>query len=217
VDDPAPGQQQLFEVAPGLPARLSIEGRMPQYEDVVLTAEQVEEAKREWPTKTIYRRGPDGRKVVDRVVELTEREQISRMKTRILTKLRHEVVVDPVTGQRAFGGVQRGNGTIKKKRLDEQLVEAADRRQQEISDAFFAPLSPDNPAMDRHKAALNISREAREIRKLELAEDDLERASDDEVRREAAKVIAEMFRNGELKPDDLADIISISDADVIEA
>lgn len=193
--EPDPDQLQLIQVAPELPSRIAA-GELPRYEDIVLTAEQVEAARAEWPDKK-------------------PTQQAAFMKMRILAKLRHEIVADPVTGRRAFGGVQPGSGTPKKKRLDEQLVEAADRRVQEIIDAAFAPLSPDNKDLfARHKAAMNISKEAREIRKLELAEDDLERADNVEVKNLAVGVIADLIRSGELKLEDLS--ASIIDADVVE-
>ena len=65
----------------------------------------------------------------------------------------------------------------------------------------------------RVSTASKITREAREVRKLQIVEDELERAGADEIRREAAKVLAQMVRSGELKA---SDVLDISDADVVE-
>lgn len=187
-----PGQTQMLTIEATVPARLERRG-VPRYEDVVLTAEQVEEAAREWPNKS-------------------STQQIHYMRSRIFAKLRHSIVLDPVSGTRAFGGVQAGQGA-KKKRIDESLVAAADDRVQEIIDAAFSPLSPGNPSMDRHRAALNIAREAREVKAMQIQEDELAKSSGEDLAVEAASIVAAMIRNGDL---DLNDLSVMVDAQVVD-
>lgn len=188
---PDHSQEQLFSVEPAVPLRLQ-HGGLPTYADVVLTADQVREAQETWPDRT-------------------EREQERNMKMRVLNQMRHEIIVDPATGRRAFGGAQDTRPKAKK-RVDESLVEAADARVQEIVDAAFSALDPRNSPEVRHKAAMNITKEAREVRKHQIEEDELERSSNDEVKLEAARLLADMMRKGELKPADF----DLTDADVVE-
>lgn len=192
-DEPLPGQMQLVSVAPRIPNRAGENG-VPRYEDIVLTAEQVDEARATWP-------------------DAAPGHQLHWMKSRILVKLRHEVVVDPMTGRRAFGGPQPGS---KPKRIDESIVEAADNRRQELIDAAFAPINGGAGVtpMDRHRAALNIAREAREVRAMEMQEDELAKASGEDLEREVAKLLLEQIRSGKL---DLASISGFADADVVES
>lgn len=187
-----PGQTQMLTIEATVPARLEQRG-VPNYWDIVLTAEQIEEAAREWP-------------------DVSQKRQLHYMRSRIYAKMRHSIVLDPVTGTRAFGGVQAGQGA-KKKRVDESLVAAADSRVQEIIDAAFSPLSDKNPAMDRHRAAMNLAREAREVRAMEIQEDDLAKSSGEDLAVEAASIVAAMIRNGAL---DLNDLSVMVDAQVVD-
>lgn len=187
--DPIEGQQALFEVEQSLSPAFHA-GKVPRYKDIALSPTEIEEAREEWP-------------------EATEKQQVSRMKMRKLMRLQHEIVVDPATGRRYVGGPQPQTKAAQR-RVDAALIEAADERIDEIRNAMFAPLSPKNPDMDRHRAAVNIVRETREARKHEMAEDELDGASDAEVRDLAMGIIREMFQGGDL---DLAQII---DADVVE-
>lgn len=187
-------QTSLFDAPPAqLPARLTSGTDLPRFADVVLTPEQEVEAAERWP-------------------DASKKKQIVNMKHSIVATLRHKIVADDGTGRRVFGGPQPGSG--RPKRLDETLVAAAESRQKEIIDAAFAPLSPGNPAMDRHRAAMNLAREAREVREQERRDDELDGASKDDLIKGATAVIAELLRSGEISVDDLDRIV---DADVVDA
>lgn len=194
MSDPIPGQMQLISVEADQPMRLKA-GGVPEYTDIVLTAEQMDAAKVEWP-------------------DAHPNHQIHYMKSRILAKMRHECVIDPVTGRRFFGGPQGGGR--KNKRIDESIVEAADTRRQELIDAAFAPINGGVGVtpMDRHRAALNIAKEAREVRAMEMAEDDLSKASGEDLQREVAKLLLEQIREGKL---DVSSLSGIVDANVVES
>jgi hypothetical protein len=192
-----PGQQSFFSMDPSPPQNSVGEVRIPAYQDIVLTEQQVEEARREWPEKS-------------------ENQQIHFMKSRVLVQLRNQVILPD--GRRAFGGAQRNQEQIeRKKRLDEALVAAAEERQQEIIDAAFAPLAPGNDVMDRHKAAITLAREAREVRRMEMEEDALEGASEEDLARIVAKELAKALRTGQIES--LSSLLAageITDATVID-
>ncbi len=193
-DEPGDDQLALLDAGePSLPDRVVNGVAVPELKDVVLTPEDLARAAERWPDASPARQ------------RLWQRQSI-------LAKLRHEVVVDPTTGRRAFGGVQPGSG--RKKAMGDSLVAVADSRLKEIMDAIFAPLSPQgNDPMDRHKAGINILREVRKDRELDLREDELDRASREDLVREAATILAEMESNGEI---DLSDPGAILDATVVE-
>lgn len=217
--DPIPGQTQLFSVEATVPKGLP-PGKIPQYEDVVLTEEQIEEAKREWPSRPVYKRdnsgqkvrGPHGKYIVAYTVPMTEAEQIRNMKCRVLNKMRHEVMLDPVSGRRAFGGVQPGAGP--KKRADESLVEAADNRIDELIDAAFSSVTPGNGNTNevRHKSAMNIIKVAQNLKKIQMTDKELDKASGEELANLAAEILAQAVRDGKLDKD----AFDLPPADVIE-
>ncbi|MBA2724711.1 MAG: hypothetical protein H0U53_01870 [Actinobacteria bacterium] len=117
---------------------------------------------------------------------------------------------DDPTGQRKkFGGRQPGGGAHVNKRAGIALVEAAQGRQKELIDAAFAPIGPRNDPMDRHRAAMNIYKQEREERAMEIVEDEYARKTNEEVTREAAALFAEMFRNGEISLSDIVDATAV--------
>ncbi len=177
---------------PSLPDRVVNGGAVPEYGDVVLTPEDLVAAAERWP-------------------DASPAKQRHWMKQSVLAKLRHQVVVDSTSGRRAFGGVQPGSG--RKKAMGDSLVAVADSRLKEIMDAIFSALDPKLAPEIRHKAGINILREVRKDRELDLKEDELDRASREDLVREAAIIMAEMARNGEI---DLSDPEAILDAQVVE-
>lgn len=193
ASDDLPDQQGLFDAPnPQLPERVARVQDMPQYADIVLTDEDIKAADERWPDASPLMR-------------------LHWKKQSILATLRHQIVADPETGQRLFGGVQPNSG--RKKRMDEKLVDACDSRQKEIIDAAFAPLGPGNPAMDRHRAAMNLTREAREVREQERKDDELDRSSKEDLIAEAAPIIAQMIRDGSISLNGSGEIV---DAEAVE-
>lgn len=188
------GQESLFEQPqPQLPARLSHPQEVPRYEDVVLTDEDLRAAAERWP-------------------DASEALRRHWKKQSILATLRHRVVVDPATGRRSFGGVQPNTG--KKRAMGDSLVEVAEERRSEIMDALFAPLDPKgNTPMERHKAAATIIREVRKDREVDLREDELARASREDLEREGASILADMIRSGQITINDDGDVV---EAEVVE-
>jgi hypothetical protein len=217
--DPFPGQGQLFSVEATAPNGL-LPGTLPRYEDVVLTAAQIEEAKELWPSRVVYKRGPDGKKlrgergkfIVDHTIETTPAEQIRNMKCRVLNKMRYEIEADSVTGRRAFGGPQLNTAGKAKKRADESLVEAADNRIDELIDAAFSSVSPDNSNEVRHKSAMNIIKVAQDLKKIQMTEEELDKASGEQLENLAAEILAQAVRDGKLTTADF----NLTEADVVE-
>lgn len=192
MTEPRPGQSQLFAIEPTSKARWSAEN-LPRYEDVVLTAEQIDQAALEWPDKT-------------------PGQQVAYMRKRVHNKMLHEIIVDPTTGRRALGGPQRGTAGKEKKRLDEMMVEEAENRSREITDALFSALERGVDPAVRHKAAINIMREARAVHEQNQKDDELERASKEEIMDLAVDLLARAVRSGDLSPTDF----NLTEADVIE-
>lgn len=195
--DPIPGQMSLVDVQPVDRAKALPPGKVPVYEDVVLTAEEMEEAKERWP-------------------DATPKNQIHYMRMKIWGQWRHSIIIDEKTGRRAFGGPQPRYRDKEKRRIDEQIVEAADDRSGEIIDAVFSALDSRNSDEVRHKAGVNIAKLAIETKRVQIKEDALERASAADLKIEAAKAIVEMLKRGEL---DMSDIEGLVDgtAEEIEA
>jgi hypothetical protein len=224
--DYTPGQSQLFEVEP-TSQRWSAEN-LPRYEDVVLTPEQVEEAERLWPSYTVYRKGPDGKRVktpggrfvVEKVVETTEAQRLAYMRKRVHNRMLNEIVVDPISGRRALGGPQRGTAGKEKKRLDQMMVEEAENRSREITDALFSALEKGVDPAVRHKAAVNIMREARAVHEQAQKDDELERASGEDLARLAAETVLSMVSQGKISSELLSSLIPslgpIVDAEAVE-
>lgn len=165
-----------------LPAELPKEP--PKYADIVLTPEQEREAREQYP-------------------DVSEKQAIHRKKLSVLATLKHQYV-DPTTGRAVFGGPQPNSGRKATKRIGEALVEAAQGRHKEIVDAAFAPISQGNDPMERHKAAMNIVKHEREQAKLDMAEDEFARKSEDEVRGDAVNLFVKMVMNGDLSLADIA-------------
>lgn len=151
-------------------------------DEIDLTPEQVAEAAQRWP-------------------QFSAARQAQYMRMSILAHIKHQQVVDPETGRRAFGGPQPGGGPHKNKRIGQALLDEAQSRHREIINAAFAPLGPGNTPMDRHKAAMNIARHELLERQQEIIDDEYARKSDDEIRVEAAKLLASMIRAGQLDKD----------------
>ena len=217
MSDIVPGQRQLFAAEPSA-QRFSAEN-IPKYEDVVLTAEQIEQAALEWPTRPVYRKvngkrvkDENGKDIVEKWVPTTQEQQIASMKMRVLNQMRHEIILDPITGRRAFGGVQRGSGGPKKKRLDEMLIDEAESRSRDITDALFSALERGVDPAVRHKAAINIMREARAVHEQAQRDDELDRASKEEIMDLAVSILTGAVRSGDLSPADF----DLTEADVIE-
>jgi hypothetical protein len=199
MGDYTPGQSQLFEVEP-TSQRWSAEN-LPRYEDVVLSSEQVEQAAREWPDKT-------------------PGQQVAFMTKRVHNKMLHEIVVDPISGRRALGGPQRGTAGKEKRRLDQQLIEEAENRSREITDALFSALEKGVDPAVRHKAAVNIMREARAVHEQAQKDDELERASGEDLARLAAETVLSMVSQGKISSELLSSLIPslgpIVDAEAVE-
>ncbi len=189
-------QPSLFD--PGAPriAEKHTDGSvMPTYHDVVLTPEDEAAAAERWP-------------------DVSEKMRLHYMRQSILAKLRHQFAAQDGTGRRIFGGPQPGAGR-KKAALGNSLVDEAANRQREIMDAVFAPLSPNgNTAIDRHKAAINIIREVRKDREVDMRADELERASREDLIKQTSEILAEMVRNGDISLDDTGQIV---DAEAVDA
>lgn len=166
-----------------LPATLPSEP--PKYADIELTPTQLEEARAEYP-------------------ELSDKARIHRKKLSVLAKLKHQYV-DPATGRAAFGGPQPNSGRRATKRIGEAIVEAAQSRHKEVVDAVFAPIDANSGAdpMQRHKAGMNIAKHEREERLLDMAEDEFARKTEDEVRNDAATLLAKLVMSGKLSMDDI--------------
>lgn len=143
----------------------------------------------------------------------TPRMQKYRVRQAIWARIQHRKPHPDDPGRRLLGGPQPGSGPKMRRRTGQALVEEAQKRQKEVIDAAFAPLAEDVDPMQRHKAAMNIVRNEREERVLDIAEDEYARKTTDEIRREAAQVLADMVRDGEIK---IEEIIDIDPADVQE-
>ncbi len=192
---PEPEQAQpLFDAgAPQLPERVSSGNVIPKLSDIVLTPEDEAKAAERWP-------------------DATEKKRNLYMRQSILATLRHRLPAQDGSGRRMFGGPQPGSGR-KKAELGNSLVDAATSRLPEILDALFSPLGPGNDNNDRHKAAVNIIREVRKDREADMRADELERASKEELVKEAAAILAEMARNGDIQIGADGQIV---DADVVD-
>jgi hypothetical protein len=198
-DDHASPEEQdqtpaLFDAGtPQLPERVASGNVVPKLSDIVLTPEDEAKAAERWP-------------------DASEKKRQLYMKQSILATLRHQLPAQDGSGRRMFGGPQPGAGR-KKAELGNTLVDEANKRHDEIMNALFAPLSPGNPVMDRHKAANNILREVRKDREADMRADELERASKEELVKEAAAILAEMARNGDIQIGADGQIV---DADVVD-
>lgn len=147
---------------------------------IELTPEQIEEARERWP-------------------ECSEAEQGRRMMLSIRARAKHEEIVDPATGRRAFGGPQPGSGRKPKKRVAEKIAELAQgERQKEVIDALFSGLDKKNsPAVRAATASKIISVEHQE-RELQLKEDEFQGMPKDELKRLVAAGFMRMIERGEM-------------------
>lgn len=166
--------------------------------EIVLSSQLLDYARRRWP-------------------DASARMQQYRVRQAIWAKIQHRKEHPDGTGRRLLGGSQPGSGRKPTKAIGTALVEAAESRQKEIIDAAFAPLSPENDNLfERHKAAMNIAKHAREEAREAREADDYARKTDDEIRRETARMFAEMIRSGELSVDDIIDGTAVELADDVK-
>lgn len=154
--------------------------------DIALTVPLLNYARRRWP-------------------DASEKMQHYRVRQAIWAKFKHRQEHPDGSGRKLLGGPQPGSGRKPTKAIGAALVEAAEQRHKEIVDAAFSALSPDNDPAVRHKAAMNIAKHAREEAREAREADDYARKTDDEIRRETARMFAEMIANGELSVDDIID------------
>jgi hypothetical protein len=142
--------------------------------------------------------------------------QAYRMRQSIWVRFEHQKPHPEDPNRRRLGGPQPNSGRRVNKRLGEALLEEAQRRQKEVIDAAFAPLSEDNDDWVRHKAAMRLAEHEREERKMEIIEDDYARRTDDDIRKEAAAVFLEMLASGEISLEDLSAGTVDGDAEEVE-
>lgn len=182
-----------------LPEELMPASQPPTFKDIEITPELHAYALDRWPD------------VSDSMRAFRVRQTIW---TRFMAMLPHPD--DP--SRRKVGGAQPGSGG-RTKRIGTTLMEAVRERQDEIVNAAFSAIDDKNDPGLRHKAAMNLAKLEREERMLEMAEDEHARKSAEELQREAAAMIAEMVRKGDVNLNDIiqgsATEVSTSDADVV--
>jgi hypothetical protein len=147
---------------------------------IELTPEQIEQARERWP-------------------DLDETEQKRRMTLSLRAKAKHDEIVDPETGRRAFGGPQPGSGRKPKKRVAEKIAELAQgERQKEVIDALFSGLHQDNSPAIRAATAAKIIGVEHQERELQLKEDEFQGMPKDELKRLVAAGFMRMIERGEM-------------------
>lgn len=209
------GPSQVVTCAGARYASLSMAEKLPIPDDL-LPAEppereaeiEVTEQHMEWARK----RWPDA----------SDRQRSNWVRKSIMTKMmgRRQHPDDP--NRSLFGGAQPRSGPKPMKALGARLVEEAESRYNELRDALWAPIPLGSQAsdMERHRAADVIIKHVREEKKELREADAYARLTDDEARREYAKMLAEMVKTGDLSMDDImasvVDGSAVEDADVID-
>lgn len=147
---------------------------------IELTSDQLAEAAERWPDES-------------------EGEQRRRMMLSIRAKAKHEIIADPATGRRVFGGPQPNSGRKSKKRAAETIADLAQGdRQKEVIDALFSGLAPSEDAAVRVRTAAKIVEIERDERELQLREDEFTGMPKDELQRLLANGLARMIERGEI-------------------
>lgn len=159
----------------------------PTFQDIVIDERHRRYAAQRWPSESL-------------------KMQEVRVKQAIWARVRHRQPHPDDPNRRLLGGPQPNSGPKVTKRTGQAIVEEAQKRQKEITDAVFAPLAESNDPMIRHKAAMNIAKHERDERAMDITEDEYARKTTDEIRREAAQMFAQMVRSGELSLEDIVDI-----------
>lgn len=136
--------------------------------------------------------------------EASEKMQAYRMRQSIWVRFQNRKPHPEDPGRKLLGGAQPGSGR-KRAPIGRAIVEHFEARTKEVLDAIAAPLDPhsDATSMERHRAGMNIAKHAREEQKEQREADDYARKTDDEVKLEFARMLADMVRNGELSADDI--------------
>lgn len=126
--------------------------------------------------------------------------EIKRTRTE-MARARHQVVVDDETGERMFGGPQKGSGARSKRKLVEAIADLANNdRQKDVIDALFAPLASDNLAV-RGKGAERIV-------KIMADHEEQQRRDRDELRSLSKDELKTMLIEGILSSGMAPDLIS---------
>lgn len=146
----------------------------------------------------------------------SERMQAYNVRRVIWAKFLHRRTHPDDPDRKMLGGPQPGAGRKPTKALGAAIVEAAESRRKEIEDAVFSPLARGNDPIDRHKAAMNILKHAREERREDREADEYARKTDEEARREFAQMLAEMIRNGDLSEEDLKNVVDSTAVEIPE-
>jgi hypothetical protein len=156
----------------------------PAYADIVLTKEHEQEMRASWPDKT-------------------EAAQRHNMKMRIRVQAMHRIKRND--GTRYFGGPQPNSGPKKTRRVGQAVLEAAESRTKEITDAIFAPLSKGSDAtdMERHKAGMGIAKLSREEEQLQMQLDEFARKTNEEVLQAGVDVVMKLIKGGKIDLDSL--------------
>src|SRR4051812_44873671 len=107
-----------------------------------------QEALERWPDELLLEKG-----CKDPAKERARRKLLSEQ-----AKARHQEVVDPSTGQRAFGGPQPGSGRPRKPTISEQVVELAEGKENKrLLRSLFSGLDPQkNSPAQRVRTAKEI-------------------------------------------------------------
>ncbi len=127
-----------------------------------------------------------------------QRDQYDRLRIQAL-KRHASQEVDPVTGERSFGGPQRGSGRPRKDRAIHRLMEELQGDlQDDLVNAIKAGLSKKAGIHTRVKTAKIVYDLEREERKLQIAEEQHAEKTEEELREYLAEKLAKLQARGAL-------------------
>lgn len=143
--------------------------------------------------------------------EHRERKRQHSIRAAIQAKQQHEIVVDPGSGQRLFGGPQPGSGRPRRQRVSQFIIELAETtKQRSIANAMFSGLDADDPRV-RVSTAEKIAKLGIKERELQMAEDEFEGKPREQILKLLAPILAKMSAKGQLP--ELAKLMGLSNGD----
>lgn len=157
------------------------------------------EARERWPDLNLMTAEAALERWPDLDDEQRERKRQHSVRGAIQAKLNHEIVADPESGRRAFGGPQPGAGRKRRLRVSEHIVELAETtKSRAIANAIFSGLDEHNDPKVRVRTAEVIAKMGMREAELKMAEDEFEGKPREQLLKLIAPALARMSAKGEL-------------------
>lgn len=143
------------------------------------------------------------RYAMQRWPDVTPKMRQYRMRQAIWAKFQHMKPHPDDPGRKMLGGPQPNSGRKPVKAIGTAIVEHFEARQKEVLDAIGSALDPTVDPAIRHKAGMNIAKHAREEAREQRDADEYARSTDDDIRRQFAKMLADAVAAGEITVEDI--------------